>query len=73
MSVRVDPVQLKAEARLVAAPLERSCTDHGDAMQRGRFERPARLWGAGVGVGQAEVERREGRERAEREQDDAQP
>jgi hypothetical protein len=39
MSVRVDPVQLKAEARLVAAPAERSCTDHS-------FELPGGLYAA---------------------------
>lgn len=39
MSVRVDPVQLKAEARLVAAPVERSCTDHS-------FELPGGLYAA---------------------------
>lgn len=39
MSVRVDPVQLKADARLVAAPLERSCTDHS-------FELPGGLYAA---------------------------
>lgn len=39
MSIRVDPVLLKAEARLVPAPVERSCTDHS-------FELPGGLYAA---------------------------
>lgn len=39
MSVRVDPVQLKADARLVLPPAGRSCTDHS-------FELPGGLYAA---------------------------
>ena len=43
MSFRVDPIQLKAEARVVAAPNERSCQDHS-------FELPTGLYVAMAGL-----------------------
>ena len=43
MSFRVDPIKLKAEARVVAAPNERSCQDHS-------FELPTGLYVAMAGL-----------------------
>jgi hypothetical protein len=44
MSFRVDPIQLKAEARVVAAPNERSCQDHSFELPNGLYVAMAGLF-----------------------------
>lgn len=44
MSVRVDPIQLKAEARVVAAPNQRSCQDHSFELPTGLYVAMAALF-----------------------------
>jgi hypothetical protein len=44
MSVRVDPIQLQADARVVAAPNERSCQDHSFELPTGLYIAMAALF-----------------------------
>ena len=44
MSVRVDPIQLQADARVVAAPNERSCQDHSFELPTGLYLAMAALF-----------------------------
>ena len=44
MSVRVDPIQLQADARVVAAPNERSCQDHSFELPTGLYVAMAALF-----------------------------
>jgi hypothetical protein len=50
MSVRVDPIQLKAEARVVAAPNQRSCQDHNFELPTGLYIAMAALFFGFLGI-----------------------
>ena len=50
MSYRVDPIQLKAEARVVAAPNQRSCQDHSFELPTGLYIAMAALFFGFLGI-----------------------